>query len=124
MSTGHKTWIIAGGHIPLRSTGDEPEFSSRDELCVLNTNAKPAKIAIMVYHEANPPAGPYKIELKEECVRHIRFNDLVDPLPISLDTGFAAVVTSDVPIVVQFTRMDTSHKMVAGFSTLAFSADT
>ena len=124
MSTGHKTWVIAGGHIPLRTTGDEPEFSSRDELCLLNTGDRPAKIFIMVYHETKPPTGPYKIELKAECVRHVRFNDLVDPLPLSLDTDFAAVVTSDMPIVVQFTRMDTSEKILAGFTTMAFAADT
>lgn len=124
MSTGHKTWVIADGHIPLRTTGSEPAFTSRDELCLLNTGAGPAKISIMVYHEAKPPTGPYKIELKEKSVRHMRFNDLVDPLPISLDTDFAAVVTSDAPIVVQFSRMDTSQKMMAGFSTMAFAADS
>lgn len=111
-------------HIPLRTTGNEPAFSSRDELCLLNTSSRPAKIFIMVYHEAKPPTGPYKIELKEKCVRHVRFNDLVDPLPISLDTDFAVVVTADIPIVVQFTRMDTSQKMMAGFSIIAFAADS
>ena len=124
MNTGHKTWVIAGGRIPLRTTGVEPALTSRDELCVLNTSDRPAKISIMVYHETEHPSGPYNIEVKETCVRHIRFNDLVDPLPISLDTDFAAVVTSDVPIVVQFSRMNTSQKMMAGFFTTAFAADT
>ena len=124
MNTGHKTWVISGGRIPLRTTGDEPVFTSRDELCVLNTSDNPAKISIMVYHETEHPSGPYNIEVKEACVRHIRFNDLVDPLPISLDTPFAAVVTSDVPIVVQFSRMHTSQRKLAGFFTTAFAADT
>jgi hypothetical protein len=119
----HKIWVIAGGHIPLSSTGTEPAFTSRDQLCLLNTNAKPATVNIMIYYENDPPTGPYKIELKENCVRQVRFNDLVDPLPVSLDIPFAAVVESDVPIVVQFTRMDTSQSMLAGFSTMAFAAD-
>jgi hypothetical protein len=119
----HKIWVIPGGHIPLLSTGTEPAFTSRDQLSILNSNTTPAKISIMVYYENDPPTGPYKIELKENCVRQIRFNDLVDPLPISLDVHFAAVIESDVPIVVQFTRMDTSQSMLAGFSTMAFAAD-
>ncbi|WP_416246229.1 sensory rhodopsin transducer [Desulfocurvibacter africanus] len=34
---------MAGGRIPLRCTGMEPEFSSQDQLCVLNAGiGKPA----------------------------------------------------------------------------------
>ena len=124
MKTGHKTWVIPGGHIPLLSTGTEPQFTSRDEICLLNTAAQEVKVTIMIYYEDREPVGPYKIELDAECVRHIRFNDLVDPLPLPLDMDFAAVIRSDVPIVVQFTRMQTGQSSLAGFSTLAFAADT
>jgi hypothetical protein len=123
MKTGHKTWVITGGHIPLLSTGTEPEFTSRDTICLLNTNKQEAKVSMMIYYEDEPPAGPYKIELAASCVRHIRFNDLVDPLPIALDKKFAAVIECDMDIVVQFTRMDTSQDKLAGFITMAYAGD-
>lgn len=116
-------WVIPAGHIPLQSTGEEPAFTSRDQICILNRNDAPAMITIMIYYENESPAGPYEIELKEKCVRQIRFNDLVNPFPISLDRNFAAVVESNIPIVVQFTRMDTSQAMLAGFTTMAFAGD-
>jgi hypothetical protein len=123
MKTGHKIWVISGGHIPLLSTGTEPAFTSRDTICVLNINTQQAKLSIMIYYEEDPPAGPYKIELAASCVRHIRFNDLVDPLPLALDKKFAAVIECDLPVVVQFTRMDTSRPQLAGFTTMAYAGD-
>jgi hypothetical protein len=123
MSTGHKIWVIAGGQIPLLSTGKEPGFTSRDVVCILNTG-EATKVNIMIYYEDKPPAGPYRIELKEICVRQVRFNDLVDPLPIPLNTIYAAVIESDNPVLVQFTRMDTGHANKALLSTMAFPGDT
>lgn len=123
MSIGHKIWVIAGGQIPLHSNGKEPEYTSRDLVCLLNTG-NATKVKLTIYYEDRPPVGPYKIELAAKCVRHIRFNDLVDPLPFPLDTIYAAVVESESPIVVQFTRMDTGEANRATISTMAFPGDT
>lgn len=38
---GKRRWTIAGGHIPLGSNGMEPEFTSRDEIAVLNCSDSP-----------------------------------------------------------------------------------
>jgi len=37
---------------------------------------------------------------------HLRFNDLDDPAPIPRDTDYASVFESDMPIIVQHTRLD------------------
>ena len=37
---------------------------------------------------------------------HLRFNDLADPQLIPHDTDYASVFESDVPIIVQHTRLD------------------
>ncbi len=54
-------------------------------------------------------------------MRTIRFNDLIDPEPIALDTDFAAIIESNVRIVVQFQRVDTSRNGQAILGTLAYS---
>lgn len=53
---------------------------------------------------------------------HVRFNDLADPEPIPADTDFASVIESDVPIVVQHTRLDSRQAELALLSTMAFPA--
>jgi hypothetical protein len=51
---------------------------------------------------------------------HLRFNDLADPEPIPFDTDYASVLSSDVPIVVQHTRLDSRQAELGLLSTIAF----
>lgn len=49
---------------------------------------------------------------------------LVDPCSVPRDTDFASVIVSDVPVVVQHTRLDTRQSALALLSTVAWSART
>jgi hypothetical protein len=120
-AVGRKIWAIAGGHIPLTSTGEEPRGTSRDELCILNAAARDARIELTVYFPDRDPAGPYRLVVKAQRVRHVRFNDLIDPQALPLDTPYACIVSADQPVVVQFTRVDTSQPANAVASTIAYA---
>jgi hypothetical protein len=122
-SVGRKTWAIADGHIPLTSHGAEPEFTSNDKLCVLNTSDQEAELEIMIYHSDRDPIGPYQLKVGARRVRHVRFNDLINPQAIPLDEPYAAVIRSSVPVLVQVSRRDTSHSDNALMTTLAFPVD-
>jgi hypothetical protein len=52
----------------------------------------------------------------------LRFNDLTDPEPVPLGTDYASVIESNVPIVVQHTRLDSRKAELALLSTMAFPA--
>ena len=52
---------------------------------------------------------------------HLRFNDLTDPEPIPRDTAYSSVFESDVPIVVQHTRLDSRRAEVSLLSTIAYA---
>jgi hypothetical protein len=120
-TTGRKTWVVAGGHIPLLSSGPEPECTSRDELYVLNASASQAQLAITIYYSDRDPIGPYQLVVEAKRVRHVRFNDLIDPEALPLDTPYAAVIRSDVPVVAQFGRLDSSRGSSFGFATNLYS---
>ncbi|MDD5703027.1 MAG: sensory rhodopsin transducer [Dehalococcoidales bacterium] len=117
---GHTAWAIPGGHIPLHSTGREPDYTSRDELHMLNTGDKDARIEITIYYSDRGPVGPYPLTVPAQRVRCVRFNDLINPEAIYLDTNFAAIIRSDVPILVQFSRLDSGQPAKAILSTMAF----
>ena len=53
----------------------------------------------------------------------MRFNELTDPEPIPTDTDYASVIYSDVPIVVQHTRLDSRQAENALLSTIAYAGD-
>ena len=120
---GHKTWAIAGGRVPLNSTGREPEYTSCDDVCILNTTDKEAEIELTIYYEDKEPQGAYHITVPAQRMRRIKFNDLIDPLPIPLNTDYACTIKSNVPIVVQFNRRDTSQQANAITSMPAFYSD-
>ena len=117
---GHKIWAIPGGHIPFTSTGREPDFTSCDELCILNAGKYAAKLKLTIFYEDQDPAGPYQLTVEGRRVRHVRLNDLIDPEAIRLDRPFGIIVESNRRIIVQFTRRDTSQPANAIATALAF----
>lgn len=121
MEIGKKVWAIAEGYIPPSSTGPAPQMTSHETACILNTTGEDAHISITIYYAHRDPVGPYRIIVPARRTKHLRFNDLTDPEPIPVDTDFASVFESNVPIVVQHTRLDSRQAANALLSTIAFS---
>jgi hypothetical protein len=118
---GKKVWAIAEGYIPSYSHGPSPQFESHETACILNTGDEIAHIEIMIYFTEREPAGPYKVKIPARRTVHLRFNSLKDPEPIPLGTDFASVLTSDVPVVVQHTRLDSRQSENALMTTIAYA---
>jgi hypothetical protein len=120
---GRTKWAIAEGYIPSYSNGPEPEFLSHETACLLNTSDTPAEVRITIYFSDRDPVGPYIVNVPPRRTRHVRFNDLSDPEPIPRGTDYASIITSNVPIVVQHTRLDSRQAENALITTIAFPAD-
>ncbi len=121
MTIGRRTWAIAEGWIPARSNGPEPEMLSHETVCLLNAGDTEAHVRIMVYYTDREPSGPYELTVAPRRTLHQRFNDLDDPEPIPKATNYASTIVSDVPIVVQHTRLDSRQAENALVTTIAFS---
>ncbi|HWH34250.1 MAG TPA: sensory rhodopsin transducer [Acidimicrobiales bacterium] len=119
---GSTRWVIAEGWIPATSTGPEPEMTSHETACMVNTGDADAQVRITVFYEDRPPGGPYRLSVPARRTRHQRFDDLVDPEPIPRATAYASLIESDMPIVVQHTRLDSRQAENALLSTIAFPA--
>src|SRR5207244_3447821 len=118
---GRRTWAIAEGFIPPTSHGHEPEMTSHEVACILNTTDRDAHVRITVYYADREPAGPYTVTVPARRTRHVRFNDLTDPRPIPRGVDYASVIESDVPIVVQHTRLDSRQSENALITTIAYA---
>jgi hypothetical protein len=117
---GHRVWAIAEGYIPPSSTGTSRQMLSHETACLLNAGPEDAEVEITVYFADRDPAGPYVVKVPAQRTLHLRFNDLKDPAPIPVDTDFSSVFVSNVPIVVQHTRLDSRQEALALLSTVAF----
>ncbi len=118
---GKRRWAIAEGYIPGESHGPPPEMTSHEAVCLLNVTDRDARVRIMVFFSDRPPAGPYRFEVRAERTLHLRFNDFSDPEPIPRGTDYATLIESDVPIVVQHTRLDSRQPANALLSTIAYA---
>jgi hypothetical protein len=120
---GKQQWVIAEGYIPGKSSGEGRAFESHETACILNANDREAKVRITLYFADREPVGPYTIRIPPRRTRHVRFNDLQDPAPVPRDTDYSSVIESDVPVVVQHTRLDSRQAALALLSTIAFPGD-
>ncbi|WP_207514371.1 sensory rhodopsin transducer [Longitalea luteola] len=119
---GKRIWAIPDGYIPSKSNGPAPQMTSHESACILNVGDQPANVEITIYFSDKAPVGPYKITVPAERTRHIRFNDLKDPQPIPFDTEYASLLVSDIPVIVQHTRLDSRQAENALLSTIAYPA--
>jgi hypothetical protein len=117
---GHRRWAIAEGYIPSYGTGPEPQFTSHETACLLNAGDRDAHVTITVFFTDRDPQGPYHVVVPARRTHHQRFNDLEPPIP--RDTDYASVIESDVPIVVQHTRLDSRQAANALLSTIAYAS--
>lgn len=119
---GHKRWVIADGYIPPASASDSRQLVSHDAMCILNSGTQDAHIDVTVFFTDREPAGPYHIVVKASRTKHVRFNEFTEPESVPHDTDYASIIESDVPIVVQHTRLDSRQPALALMSTVAYPA--
>lgn len=120
---GRRRWAIADGYIPGWSHGPGPEMTSHEAACFLNASDSDAHVEIVIYFSDREPVGPYRLVVGARRTMHMRFNELHDPEPIPGGTPFAALIESDVPIIVQQTRLDSRQAENALISTIAYALD-
>jgi hypothetical protein len=118
---GRKHWAIAEGYIPSQSSFSDPALISHETACILNAGDQEAHVRITIYFADREPVGPYRVTVAARRTRHLRFNDLADPVPVPRDTDYASAFESDVPIIVQHTRLDSRRAEVSLLSTIAYA---
>jgi hypothetical protein len=117
---GQRRWAIAEGWIPSQSSFSDPALVSHETACILNATDKAAHIRITIFFADREPVL-YLVDVAARRTLHLRFNDLRDPEPIPRDTPYSSVFESDVPIIVQHTRLDSRRAEVSLLSTIAYA---
>ncbi|HEX3696892.1 MAG TPA: sensory rhodopsin transducer [Polyangia bacterium] len=123
MPIGRRRWAIAEGYLPEWSHASGPQLESHETACILNTGATDAQVTITIFYADRDPVGPYRLAVPARRTLHVRFNDLREPAVIPKGVDFSSVIESDVPIVVQHTRLDSRQAANALLSTIAFADD-
>ncbi|MEI7026084.1 sensory rhodopsin transducer [Paenibacillus sp. y28] len=115
---GETHWIIPDGYIPPLSTG---ELLSHESICVLNCYEEEALLSITIYFEDEPPIEQISVTLPGKRTKHIRTSSLArDGRAIPIGVPYAIEVESNVPVIVQYSRLDSTQAANALMSTMAY----
>ena len=60
---GKRRWAIAEGYIPPESHGPEPQMTSHETACLLNTSNEDATVQITIFFSDCAPVGPYYVKV-------------------------------------------------------------
>jgi hypothetical protein len=120
---GRRRWAIAEGYIPPDSSFSDRALVSHETACILNAADRDAHVTITLFFADREPAGPYHVTVGARRTLHLRFNDLDHPEPVPRGTDYASLFESDIPIIVQHTRLDSRHAEVSLLSTIAYAEE-
>ncbi len=115
---GEKLWYIPDGYIPEISSG---QLTSHESICVLNTSSEDALIKITIFFEDRDPMEDIMVVVSARRTKHIRTSSLhLEGMPIPVGVPYAIEVHSDIPIIVQYSRLDSTQAENALMSVMAF----
>jgi len=116
---GHKVWAISDGYIQPQSIG---VAESHDGLCVLNSGDIDAQLDITIYFADREPMENVVATCGARRTNHIRLDRLSDNKGENVPVGvaYSLKVESNVPVLIQHTRVDTSQNAMALMTTLGY----
>ncbi|MBR4203937.1 MAG: hypothetical protein IKQ92_00495 [Clostridia bacterium] len=119
---GKKTWLIPDTY--LDSISKNPNVS-HEAICVINTSDTDAEIKLTLFFEDRDPRTDFSSFCAAGRTHHIRMDKLrnANGEPIPRDTPYAVLVESNTPIVVQYSRLDTSAAEMALMTTIAYAVE-
>jgi len=116
---GKLRWAIAEGYIPQGSHGPQA-MQSHETACIPNANDSHATVQIRIYSRTGTRPAHTHVHRPRwaNCARALRSR-----ADSARATGDASTLESDLPIVVQHTRLDSRQAENALMTTLAYSTD-
>ncbi|HEY3051523.1 MAG TPA: sensory rhodopsin transducer [Gaiellaceae bacterium] len=116
---GRLRWYVPDAFLPADSSHG---VISHESACLLNTTERDARLRFTFFFQDREPIGPVELKLEARRTWHVGLNDpsALGGLELPLGVPFAYSVESDVPVVLQHSRLDTSADAYTLFTTIAY----
>lgn len=118
--SGAKTWYFPDGYLPEKLGNSR--FEAHEALMLLNVMGIPAHVLLDFYFEDREPVMGVPVVVGAQrvvCLRMDKAADFGGPSIAPL-VQYALRVRSDVNIVVQFGRLDTTQPNLAYYSSMGY----
>ncbi|MBE6364702.1 MAG: sensory rhodopsin transducer [Lentisphaerae bacterium] len=113
MSGGKRVWYFADGYLPEKVNNGPAE--AHEALMFFNTHEQDSEVTIDIYFSDREPVKGIKVNAPAERVIALRLDhpeDLAGTVIPPL-TQYALRITSELPIVSQFGRVDTTQNAMS-----------
>ncbi len=121
-SYGKKVWFFPDGERP--PFGDSV-LKGHESIIILNPNNQNAKALITLYFEERDPVKGIEVCIKAERVKCLQthLEDDFGEHVVPIGTQYALKVESDIPVIVQYGRLDSRQVNLAYYTTLGYGID-
>jgi len=119
---GKKTWLIPDTYLNSISKNGNV---SHESICVLNTSDVDAVLNLTLFFEDREAITSFASQCPAMKTHHVRMDKIrnADGESIPKDVPYAVLVESNTPIVVQYSRLDTSAAEMALMTTIGYAVD-
>jgi hypothetical protein len=119
MQGGRHHWFVPDAFLPEESSHG---VRSHEAACLLNVGDADARVRFTFFFEERDPIGPIEVALGARRTLHVRLDDPEALSGTELPRGlpYAYAIESDVPVVLQHSRLDTSAGAYTLFTTIAY----
>lgn len=116
---GKKKWVIPDCELPPEGEG---ELKGHESVIVVNDSSRAAKIKVTVFFTDKPPREDIQWTVESRRVRCFRLNDpsATNGNPVPIGEQYALKLESDVPVVVQYGRLDNRQTNLAYYTVLGY----
>lgn len=106
---GRYVWHIPDAYLGSANQGGQP--CSHEAICVLNAGDRPARLRFTFFFADREPVGPVEVTVGARRCNHLRTDqpERWGGYAIPRDTPYGIRLESDVPVSVQYSRLDVSQ---------------
>jgi hypothetical protein len=117
---GAKIWFIPDTYL-AKPAIDDPIYKNHEAICIINATAQDAHLQFDFYFADRDPYENVAIVIPAKRCYHVRMDDpkQVGGYVIPFDTPYGVRIRSDVPIVVQYSRMYATTHNISLMTTMA-----
>jgi hypothetical protein len=118
---GAKSWYFPDGYLPEKTNNGAME--AHEALMLFNVNEKEAEVLIDIYFSDRDPVKDIAVKVGAERIKTLRLDDPNDigGLEIPPLTQYSIRVRSNINIVAQFGRLDTTQDNMAYYGCIGYS---
>jgi hypothetical protein len=124
-ANGALTWLIPDAYL-AEPVDNAPVLKNHEAICILNTTPDDANIKLDFYFEDRDPIEDVAIVVPAKRCPHIRLDipEQVGGHVIPFDVPYGVRIRSDVPVVVQYSRLYASRgKIDSVITTIAYAVE-